>query len=41
MNDYFVFISAEKAFFPIDWMCRKLKVSRVGVITYSGPTVSI
>ena len=28
MNDYFAFIVAEKASFPIDWMCRQLKVSR-------------
>ena len=27
-NDYFMFISAEKATFPINWMCHKLKVSR-------------
>ncbi|WP_183164380.1 IS3 family transposase [Arthrobacter oryzae] len=28
ISDYFMFISAEKATFPIDWMCHKLKVSR-------------
>lgn len=28
MNDYFVFIRAQKAFFPVDWMCQKLAVSR-------------
>ena len=28
MNDYFAFVLAEKASFPIDWMCRQLKVSR-------------
>lgn len=28
MNDYFVFIRAQNAFFPVDWMCQKLAVSR-------------
>ncbi len=37
MNDYFVLISAEKAFFPIDWMCCKLKVSRASFYRWLRP----
>ena len=37
MNDYFVFIGAEKAFFPIDWMCRKLKVARASYYRWLAP----
>jgi len=37
MNDYFMFISAEKATFPINWMCRKLKVSRASFYRWLRP----
>jgi len=37
MNDYFVFILAEKASFPIDWMCRKLMVSRASFYRWLRP----
>ncbi len=37
MNDHFVFISAEKASFPIDWMCRKLNVSRASFYRWLRP----
>ena len=37
MNDYFVFILAEKASFPIDWMCRKLTVSRASFYRWLRP----
>ncbi len=37
MNDYFVFISAEKACFPIDWMCLKLNVSRASFYRWLRP----
>lgn len=41
MNDYFEFITAEKASFPIDWMCRKLQVPRASYyrsLQPAGPT---
>jgi len=38
MNDYFSFISAEKATFPIHWMCHKLKVSRASFYRWLRPT---
>ena len=37
MNDYFAFILAEKASFPIDWMCRQLKVSRASFYRWCVP----
>jgi len=37
MNDYFAFILAEKASFPIDWMCRQLKVSRASFYRWCIP----
>ena len=39
MNDYFVFILAEKASFPIDWMCQKLKASRASYYRWLRPNV--
>ena len=39
MNDYFVFILAEKASFPIDWMCRKLAVSRAWFYRWLRPAI--
>jgi putative transposase len=39
MNDCFTFIRAEKAFFPIDWMCRKLNVSRASFYRWLSPAV--
>ncbi|TFD35021.1 hypothetical protein E3T37_16135, partial [Cryobacterium sp. TMT2-10] len=39
MNDYFVFILTEKASFPIDWMCQKLKVSRASFYRWLRPNV--
>ena len=37
MNDYFVFIRAQKAFFPVDWMCQKLAVSRASYYRWLRP----
>lgn len=37
MNDYFVFIDAQKAHFAIDWMCRKLAVSRASFYRWTKP----
>ena len=37
MSDYFVFIDAEMAFFPIEWMCRKLKVARASYYRWFAP----
>lgn len=38
MNDYFVFITAQRANFPIDWMCHKLSVSRASYYRWTRPT---
>ena len=37
MSDYFAFILAEKASFPIDWMCRKFTVSRASFYRWLSP----
>ena len=37
MNDYFVFIAAQKANFAIDWMCHKLGVSRASYYRWTKP----
>lgn len=38
MIDYFVFIAAQKAFFPITWMCRMLGVSRASFYRWATPS---
>lgn len=38
MNDYFVFIAAEKANYPIGWMCTRLGVSRASYYRWTQPT---
>ena len=38
MNDYFVFIAAEKASYPIEWMCARLGVSRASYYRWTKPT---
>ena len=39
MNDYFEFIHAEKASFPIDWMCHRLKIARGSYYRWLPPSL--